>query len=32
MIAGADHFYGGKEDELARTISGWLDQVLRQAP
>ncbi len=32
MIAGADHFYGGKEDGLARTISGWLDQVLRQAP
>ena len=32
MIAGADHFYAGKEDELARTISGWLAGVLRQAP
>lgn len=31
MIAGADHFYGGKEDELARTISDWLAEVLRQA-
>jgi triacylglycerol esterase/lipase EstA (alpha/beta hydrolase family) len=29
MIAGADHFYAGKEDELARTISGWLAEVLR---
>lgn len=29
MIAGADHFYAGKEDELARTISGWLETVLR---
>jgi len=29
MIAGTDHFYAGKEDELARTISGWLGEVLR---
>lgn len=29
MIAGADHFYAGREDELARTISGWLEAVLR---
>jgi alpha/beta superfamily hydrolase len=29
MIAGADHFYAGKEDELARTVSGWLAEVLR---
>ena len=29
MIAGADHFYAGREDELARTISGWLAEVLR---
>ena len=29
MIAGADHFYAGREDELARTISGWLAEILR---
>jgi dienelactone hydrolase len=29
MIAGADHFYAGREDELARTIAGWLDAVVR---
>lgn len=29
MIAGADHFYAGREDELARTIDGWLAEVLR---
>ena len=29
MIAGADHFYAGREDELARTIDGWLVGVLR---
>jgi alpha/beta superfamily hydrolase len=28
MIAATDHFYAGKEDELARTISGWLGEVL----
>ena len=29
MIAGTDHFYAKKEDELARTLSGWLDAVMR---
>jgi alpha/beta superfamily hydrolase len=29
MIAGADHFYAGKEDELARAIDRWLDEVVR---
>jgi alpha/beta superfamily hydrolase len=29
MIAGADHFYAGREDELARAISDWLGEVLR---
>jgi alpha/beta superfamily hydrolase len=29
MIAGADHFYAGKEDELARAIAGWLGEVVR---
>jgi alpha/beta superfamily hydrolase len=29
MIAGADHFYAGKADELARTVAGWLSEVLR---
>ncbi len=29
MIAGADHFYAGREDELARTLDGWLSGVLR---
>ena len=29
MIAGTDHFYAGKEDELARTIDAWLAGVLR---
>lgn len=29
MIAGADHFYAGREDELAGTISAWLVEVLR---
>lgn len=29
VIPGTDHFYAGKEDELARTISGWLESVLR---
>jgi alpha/beta superfamily hydrolase len=29
IIAGTDHFYAGKEDELARTLSGWLETVLR---
>lgn len=29
MIAGADHFYAGKADELARTIDAWLGEVLR---
>jgi alpha/beta superfamily hydrolase len=28
-IAGTDHFYAGKEDELARTIDAWLAGVLR---
>ncbi len=28
-IAGTDHFYAGKEDELARTIDAWLGEVLR---
>ena len=31
MIAGADHFYAGKEDELARAVSSWLAEVLREA-
>ncbi len=29
MIAATDHFYAGKEDELARTIDAWLAEVLR---
>ena len=29
MIAGADHFYGKKEEELAATVAGWLGEVLR---
>lgn len=29
MIAGADHFYAKKEDELAATVDGWLAGVLR---
>jgi alpha/beta superfamily hydrolase len=29
MIAGADHFYAGREDELARTLDDWLGEVLR---
>jgi alpha/beta superfamily hydrolase len=29
MIAATDHFYAGKEQELARTISDWLGEVLR---
>jgi alpha/beta superfamily hydrolase len=29
MIAAADHFHAGKEDELARTIAEWLGEVLR---
>ncbi len=29
MVAGADHFYAGREDELARVVSGWLSEVLR---
>jgi alpha/beta superfamily hydrolase len=29
MIGGADHFYAGKEAELARTIDAWLGEVLR---
>jgi alpha/beta superfamily hydrolase len=29
MIAGADHFYAGREDELARTIDAWLPGALR---
>ncbi len=29
MIAGTDHFYAKKEDELARTVAGWLDSVMR---
>jgi alpha/beta superfamily hydrolase len=29
MIAGADHFYAGREDELARAIDAWLGEVLR---
>jgi alpha/beta superfamily hydrolase len=28
-IQGTDHFYAGKEDELARTIDAWLGEVLR---
>ena len=28
-IAGADHFYAGKTDELARTVDAWLGEVLR---
>jgi alpha/beta superfamily hydrolase len=29
MIAGADHFYAGREDELARAVAAWLAEVLR---
>jgi len=29
MIAGADHFYAGREEELAKTIDAWLAGVLR---
>lgn len=29
MIAGADHFYAGREDELARAVASWLAEVLR---
>ena len=29
MIPATDHFYAGKEDELARVVSDWLGQVLR---
>jgi alpha/beta superfamily hydrolase len=29
MIAGADHFYAGREEELARAIDAWLGEVLR---
>jgi len=29
MIAATDHFYAGREDELARTVAGWLAEVLR---
>ncbi|MBK6982944.1 MAG: DUF3530 family protein [Betaproteobacteria bacterium] len=29
MIAGADHFYAGKEEELSRTLDAWLSEVLR---
>ena len=29
MIPAADHFYAGREDELARTIDAWLSVVLR---
>ena len=28
MIPATDHFYAGKEQELARTVSGWLAEVL----
>ena len=28
-IAGADHFYAGREEELARAIDAWLAEVLR---
>lgn len=29
MIAAADHFYAGKEEELARAIDSWLGATLR---
>ena len=29
MIPAADHFYAGREDELARVIATWLGEVLR---
>lgn len=29
MIAGADHFYAGKVEELARALDSWLAEVLR---
>jgi alpha/beta superfamily hydrolase len=29
MIPAADHFYAGREDELARTLDAWLGEVLR---
>jgi alpha/beta superfamily hydrolase len=29
MIAAADHFYAGREAELARTVDAWLGEVLR---
>ncbi len=28
-VAGADHFYAGREDELARTVATWLGEVVR---
>lgn len=31
MIPGADHFYAGREDELARAIDAWLSEALREA-
>ena len=29
MIAGADHFYAGREDELARAIDAWLTGAVK---
>jgi len=29
MIPAADHFYAGREDELARVLDAWLGEVLR---
>jgi alpha/beta superfamily hydrolase len=28
-VAGADHFYAGREDEVARLLAGWLSEVVR---
>jgi hypothetical protein len=32
LIEGADHIYSGQEEELARTIAGWIGERAAGSP
>ncbi|MBI2314301.1 MAG: DUF3530 family protein [Betaproteobacteria bacterium] len=32
MVAGTDHFFNGKEEEMVKNVRAFLDQALRRAP
>jgi pimeloyl-ACP methyl ester carboxylesterase len=32
LIEGGDHFYAGREQEVAKIVAGWIDRLLREPP